>query len=56
MLPFSKQVGIASDIARLGVARLAGIDMPPWTGADDPKNRSCLQAQARGFSTGAGLP
>lgn len=38
MLPFSKQVGIASDIACLAVARLAGAEMRPWTGADDNLN------------------
>lgn len=35
MLPFSQQVVIACEVARMGVARLGGLDLPPWTGKDD---------------------
>lgn len=36
MLPFSQQVVIACEIARMGgVARLGGLDLPPWGGKDD---------------------
>lgn len=34
MLPFSKQVLIASEIAKLSVSRLAGSDAPKWVHAD----------------------
>ena len=30
MLPFATQVMIASEIAKLGVARLAGVEVPKW--------------------------
>jgi hypothetical protein len=30
MLPFTRQIQIASDAAKFGVARLAGIDAPKW--------------------------
>ncbi len=35
MLPFTQQVVIACEIARTCVAKLAGVDMPAWTGGAD---------------------
>ena len=35
MLPFTHQVVIACEVARTGAARLAGVEMPPWTGGAD---------------------
>jgi hypothetical protein len=45
MLPFAAQVRIASDIARLGAARLAGIDPPRWP--DDETTLAALGARVR---------
>lgn len=35
MFPLSQQVVIACEVARLAAARLAGIEMPPWSGGGD---------------------
>lgn len=44
MHPFPKQVQIASDMAKGGVARLAGITPPSW--ADDEADLPALRARA----------
>lgn len=43
MFPLSRQVQIASDMAKGGVARLAGIEVPSW--ADDEKTIPELKAR-----------
>jgi hypothetical protein len=35
MLPFSQQVVIACEVARMAVARLGVLELPAWTGKDD---------------------
>jgi hypothetical protein len=45
MLPFSKQIQIASDNAKFGVARLAGIDAPKFE--DNEKTLDELKARIR---------
>jgi hypothetical protein len=45
MLPFSKQIQIASDNAKFGVARLAGIDAPKFE--DNEKTLDDLKARIR---------
>ena len=35
MLPLGSQVAIASDVARMGVARLGAVEMAAWTGPSD---------------------
>lgn len=35
MLPFTQQVVIACEVARTCVAKLGGVDMPPWAGGAD---------------------
>lgn len=35
MLAFGKQVAITSEVARLAVARLGGVDLPPAQGSDE---------------------
>lgn len=46
MLSFGKQVTIASDVARLGVARLADIELPAAQGSDE--SFAGLRARVRG--------
>ncbi|QJU59490.1 DUF1993 domain-containing protein [Sphingomonas sp. AP4-R1] len=43
MLPFPKQIQIASDMAKGGVARLAGLTPPSW--ADDEADLPALRAR-----------
>jgi len=43
MLPFTRQIQITSDTAKLCVARLAGIEPPKW--ADDEKTFADLRAR-----------
>ena len=45
MFPLSRQVQIASDSAKQGAARLAGVEAPPF--ADDEKTLAELAARAR---------
>jgi hypothetical protein len=45
MLPFTSQIQIASDSAKLCVARLAAVDPPKW--ADDEKSFTELRARIR---------
>ena len=35
MLPFTQQVVIACEVARMGAAKLASLDMPAWAGGAD---------------------
>lgn len=35
MLPFTQQVVIACEVARMVAAKLGGVDMPPWAGGAD---------------------
>ncbi len=45
MLPFTKQIQIACDAAKLGVARLAGVEAPKF--ADDEATLADLRARVR---------
>jgi len=45
MLPFTSQIQIASDSAKLCVARLAGVEAPKW--ADDEKTFAELRGRIR---------
>lgn len=45
MLPFSAQIGIATDAVKGCLARLAGVEAPKW--ADDEKTLSDLRARLR---------
>lgn len=45
MLPFTKQIQIASDMAKGCVARLAGVDVPAW--ADDETTLDALRERIR---------
>jgi hypothetical protein len=45
MLPFSAQIGIATDAAKFGVARLAGVEAPKF--ADDEKTLGELKERVR---------
>ena len=43
MLPFTRQIQIATDTAKLALARLAGVEAPKW--ADDEKTFAELRAR-----------
>ncbi len=45
MLPFSAQIGIATDTAKFAVARLAAVDPPKWP--DDEKSLPELRARVQ---------
>jgi uncharacterized protein len=45
MLPFTRQIQIATDTAKLAVARLAGVEAPKW--ADDEKTFAELRARVK---------
>ena len=45
MLPFARQIQIASDACKAGVARLAGVEAPKW--ADDEATLGELRARIR---------
>ncbi len=45
MLPFTRQIQIASDSVKNGVARLAGVEPPKW--ADDEASLDALRARIR---------
>jgi hypothetical protein len=45
MLPFSRQIQIATDTAKLAVARLAGVEAPKWP--DDEKTFAELRARVK---------
>jgi len=45
MLPFTRQIQIATDTAKLCVARLAGVEAPKWP--DDEKSFAELRARIR---------
>jgi hypothetical protein len=45
MLPFSAQIQIASDTAKLAVARLTGVEAPKWP--DDEKTMAELRARVQ---------
>ena len=49
MLPFTRQIQIASDAGKGGVARLAGVEPPKW--ADDETTIEQLRARIRRRST-----
>jgi uncharacterized protein len=45
MLPFTRQIQIATDTAKLALARLAGVEAPKW--ADDEKTFAELRARVK---------
>jgi hypothetical protein len=45
MLPFTRQVQIATDTAKLAIARLAGVEAPKWP--DDEKTFAELRARVK---------
>jgi uncharacterized protein len=45
MLPFARQIQIATDTAKLGIARLAGVEAPKWP--DDEKTFAELRARVK---------